>query len=417
MFSPRGIGKTMWVLFVAVLLALKGLKVLLIDRDNPRREVKTRLRSFGATSELPFLKVIAREHAPPLTDARAWAEFPYADYDLVIVDSLDSAAEGIGEQDSAKPSKAIAPLLDIAHRENGPAVLVLGNCVRTGAHSRGSGVIEDRADIVFEVRDCTNLPPERQKTWVEELPPAAAADWASRSSRRKKQVKQRLAFIPSKYRVGEEPEPFIVELNLADEPWTVRDVTDEVDLEGKAQRERLEREAAERTEDAKTALLKEVNRRAEALEPPLYKGRDAIPLLQEKGLTQKQSRRVIEAGDGSEWRLVRLPSEHGTPVAVLPLGHDFFANRGYIKVSDDRKMTPQNPAKNGPLEHPSFGWPLEMEPTERGGLQPVEPTNVTPDPLSVAGSNYKGGGGAKPGTEEDLKSKPPASHSGSRKSG
>ena len=39
--------------FVAVLLALKGLKVLLIDRDNPRREIKSRLRSFGATSELP----------------------------------------------------------------------------------------------------------------------------------------------------------------------------------------------------------------------------------------------------------------------------------------------------------------------------------------------------------------------------
>ena len=209
------------------------------------------------------MKVIAREYAPPLTDARAWAEFPYAEYDWVIVDSLDSAAEGIGDQDSAKPSKAMAPLIDIAHRENGPAVLVLGNCVKTGAHSRGNGVIEDRADIVFEVRDCTGFRPTGQKTWVEELPPAAAADWASRSSRRKKQVKLRLAFIPSKYRVGEEPEPFIVELNLADEPWTVRDVTDEVDLEGKAERERLEKEAAERTEHARTALVEEINRASE----------------------------------------------------------------------------------------------------------------------------------------------------------
>jgi hypothetical protein len=123
-----------------------------------------------------------------LTDARAWAEFPYSEYDLVIVDSLDSAAEGVGEQVSAKPSKAIALLLDIAHRENGPAVLVLGNCVKTGAHSRGSGVIEDRADIVFEVRDCTNFHPSGQKPWVEELPLAGAENWASRSSRRKKQV-------------------------------------------------------------------------------------------------------------------------------------------------------------------------------------------------------------------------------------
>ena len=275
----------------------------------------------------------------------------------MIVDSLDSAAEGIGDQDSAKPSKAMAPLIDIAHR-GGPAVLVLGNCVKTGAHSRGNGVIEDRADIVFEVRDCTGFRPTGQKTWVEELPPAAAADWASRSSRRKKQVKLRLAFIPSKYRVGEEPEPFIVELNLADEPWTVRDVTDEVDLEGKAERERLEKEAAERTEHAKSALVEELNRRVGALEPPLYKDRDAIPLLQKNGLTRKQSRQVIEDGDGFKWRLVPLAGAPSKPVAVLPLGYDFVANRGYIKVSDGGNTTPQKPARNGPFEHSPFRRPL-----------------------------------------------------------
>ena len=369
-FSPRGIGKTMWALFGAVDLSRKGHKVLLIDRDNPRRVVKTRLRSFGAAGDLASLKVISRENAPSLTDARAWEEFPYFDYDLVIVDSLDSAAEGVGEQDSAKPSKAIAPLLDIAHRENGPAVLVLGNCVRTGAHSRGSGVIEDRADIVCEVRDCTSFHPSGKKPWVEELPSADAASWASRSSRRKKQVKLRLAFIPTKFRVGEEPEPFIIELNLADEPWTVRNVTDDVDLEGKAERGRCAREEAERTEHAKTALLEQMNRRVEAGEPPLYKDRDAIPFLQKSGLTRNQSRRVIKDGDGLEWRLVPLVGVHGTPVGVLPLGHDFVTSEGCYKVSGGEKTTPQKPAKTAPSECSSFRHPLEMD-AERAPL----PTN------------------------------------------
>src|ERR1019366_1952690 len=176
----------------------------------------------------------------------AWAEFPYYEYDLVILDSLDSAAEGIGEQDSTKPSLAIAPLLDIARRENGPAVLVLGNTIKSAAHSRGSGVIEDRADIVFVVRDATNFHPTGKKPWVEELPAADAGSWAGRSTRRKRLSRYRLAFIGTKFRVAEEPEPFIVEIDLDTEPWTVRDVTDVVDREGAEARARSaqEREAA-----------------------------------------------------------------------------------------------------------------------------------------------------------------------------
>ena len=152
MFSPRGLGKSLYALWLALQLAKRGLRVLCIDRDNPRHVVRYRLKGFGAENTLAALRVISREKCPPLTNATAWAAFPYSDYDVVILDSFDSAAEGVGEQDSAKPSRAIAPILDIARRENGPAILILGNTVRTAAHSRGSGVIEDRSDIVYEVR-------------------------------------------------------------------------------------------------------------------------------------------------------------------------------------------------------------------------------------------------------------------------
>ena len=205
-FAPRGLGKSLYALWLAVSRARRGLRVLLMDRDNPRHVVRDRLRAFGAAG-VSTLQVITREKCPPLTNAAAWSIFPYAEYDLVILDSLDSAAEGIGEQDSSKPSRAIAPLLDIARRENGPAVLILGNTIKSAQHSRGSGVIEDRADIVYEVRDATDFHPSGSKPWVEELPPAGADSWASRSSRRKEREKYRLAFISTKFRIGQEPEP------------------------------------------------------------------------------------------------------------------------------------------------------------------------------------------------------------------
>jgi hypothetical protein len=122
-FSPRGLGKTLVAHAVAVKHARAGRRVLLIDRDNSRREVKRRLRAWGA-DETPALKVMTRDHAPALTDRAAWAVFRFADYDVVVIDSIDAATEGVGENDSAKPSAAIAPILDLAHRENGPALLL-----------------------------------------------------------------------------------------------------------------------------------------------------------------------------------------------------------------------------------------------------------------------------------------------------
>jgi AAA domain len=320
LFSPRGLGKSLYALWLAVTLAKRGLRVLVLDRDNPRHVVRSRLVSFGVDSALPGLKVLSREKCPPLTNAPAWAQFPYSDYDVVILDSLDSSAEGVGEQDSAKPSRAIAPLLDIARRENGPAVLVLGNTVRAGLHSRGSGVIEDRADIVFEVRDATDFHPTGGlKVWFEELPPADAASWANRSKRRKGREIFRLAFVPTKFRIGQEPEPFVLEINLASEPWSVRDATNEVDREGVAVREQRAREHAEKIASAKAALETEILRRASAGEPPMLKDRDAIPFLTAKpyGLKRTDARDVVNTPDG-RWIVSRIAGRKGHPIGLLP---------------------------------------------------------------------------------------------------
>ena len=368
-FSPRGLGKSLWALFAAVSLAQAGRKVLLIDRDNPSRVVRDRLRSFGATRDLATLKILSRENAPPLTNARAWAEFPYFDYDLVIVDSIDSAAEGIGEQDSTKPSLAIAPLLDIARRENGPAVLLLGNTIKSAKHSRGSGVIEDRADIVFEVRDATNFHPTGKKSWIEELPAADAGSWAGRSTRRKRLSKYRLAFIATKFRIGEEPEPFIVEIDLTAEPWTVRDVTDDVDREGAATRARAAEERATAVQTATESLRTEILRR-EAVGGPVLLKKQAEDFLTSRNLSQKMAREVIKS---PAFETVKLPGK-GHPKGVRLAGKNDTGNRN---------GTPTEPAPDEGFSYGDFGCPHPERPTEMPRNETRYPCGFQGTPISV----------------------------------
>lgn len=326
-FAPRGLGKSLCAISLAVDCSRRGLRVFLIDRDNPRHVVRKRLASFGVTPELQTLRVLGRDKCPPLTNPAAWASFPYGAYDLVILDSLDSAAEGVGEQDSSKPSRALAPLLDIARHEGGPAVLILGNTIKSAQHSRGSGVIEDRADIVYEVRDATDFRATGTRPWAEELPACEASEWASRASRRNRRDRYRLAFVASKFRVGEEPEPFVLEVNLSQEPWTVSDVTGEVDRAGKEASDQRARDKAARLDVGGKALVAEIHRRSTSGEPALRKRQDAEPFLQAAGLRRSEARDLLRDRDGQDWTLVVNPEDRRI-TSVLPpakngdVGHD-----------------------------------------------------------------------------------------------
>ena len=100
--------------------------------------------------------------------------------------------------------------------------------MKSGLHSRGSGVNEDRGDIVYEARDATDLKPTGDKPWWLQLPDAGAAEWGNKAARRKKRNKYRLAFISTKFRIGEEPDPFILEVDHTHDLWTVSDVTEDV---------------------------------------------------------------------------------------------------------------------------------------------------------------------------------------------
>jgi hypothetical protein len=309
-FSPRGLGKTLLLHLLLVALALGGLRILLLDRDNPAREVRRRLRAAGAGALVDSgrFHIMTRDETPPLTDRVAWAQFPFDAYDVAALDSLDASTEGVGEQDSAKPARALAALLDVAHSANGPAVIVLGNTTKSGMAGRGSGVVEDRADIVYEVRDATDFTPTGKVAWWEELPPAARIDWASRATRRKRRDTYRLAIIATKHRVGAEPEPRVVEICLTETPWTWRDVTAELVAAGEQAREDAARDVAERLDRAAVSLVAEIERRDAAKADALTK-REAEGLLQAAGLKRAAARGLVTDRDGQAWMLGPDPAD------------------------------------------------------------------------------------------------------------
>jgi hypothetical protein len=348
------------------------MRILLLDRDNPKHTIRRRLRGLGAADlNLATLKIIPREQCPPLTKPDLWGLFPFADYDLVVVDSFDSFSEGSGEQDSARPSKALAPLLDICHRENGPAVLLLGNTVRSAAHSRGSGVIEDRADVVFEARDATDFRPTGSKpSWVEELPEQGAAKWAARSTRRTRREKFRLALVATKFRDGEEPVPRVYEVSMVDEPWTVCDVTADVDAAGET--------ARNQAKDAKAALIakgvaelrKEIEDRRASGQPEILTN-EAEALLMKACVTQQTAREIINSDS-----FVKVP--------VPGPGH----GKKVVCATEIPKCKTTN--DNTGSAQPDFGRPVSMHPTE---INPHDTRINRGDfetPISVADPSYKG---------------------------
>ena len=186
-------------------------------------------------------------------------------------------------------------------------------------------MIEDRSDIVLEVRDCTNFHPSGKKPWIEELPAADAASWASKSSRRKGQVKFRLAFIPTKFRIGEEPEPFAMEIDTTTNPWTMADVTDCIDQEGAAERERQTQERASAVRAAAEFLKTEILRREANGEPTILK-KQAEEFLASRGIKQKVAREAI---DSPTFEMVEIVGR-GHPKGVRLEGKNDSPNRNNI---------------------------------------------------------------------------------------
>jgi hypothetical protein len=339
--APRGLGKTQVCHSVAVALATGGqfrgeqvqsVRVLLLDRDNPEPVIKGRLRAWGA-AQAQNLCVLTRQSAPDLKDKAAWKHFPVEEYDVLIVDSVGSSTEGITEKEGKQTTEVLATLVDLARKNI--AILLLQNTTKDAVNLKGRGEWADRADIIYEVRDATGLIPSGKKPWWQELPEAGEAAWAERSARRKGRIDFRLAFVPSKFRLAAEPEPFCLELTLPKgAPWTLHDVTADVLQAGEAAKTQQAKTKKEHLEKAAKALAQVVKDRA-ATDAPLLKTEAETFLCREHNLTHKAAREVITTNDGQRWKLQKLEGQKGNPQALLPLSQDG------VRQKYDRAESPQ----------------------------------------------------------------------------
>jgi hypothetical protein len=321
--SPRGLGKTHVAIALCVALTTSGVfrgekvrpaRVLLLDRDNPQSVVKTRLRAWGAKRSVGF-KVLAREQVPPLTDARAWDMVPVEDYDVIVIDSLNAFLEGVTEKEGRQLTEALAILVDIARR--GAAIIVLHNCVKDGSSFKGRQDLVDRVDILYEVRDATGYLPRDEECWWEHLPEAAEWAWADRVKCRQGRSAFRLAFIPSKFRIGTQPDPFCLEISLpAGDEWTLTDVTASMLREGASAEEAARRAMEEKCERAAKVLLRYA--RAHSGESFLSKG-EAENYLREQGdLNRKEARSLLTQEDRRLWDLLQQGGLPGKPWVLIP---------------------------------------------------------------------------------------------------
>src|SRR5262249_23918678 len=154
---------------------------------------------------------------------RAWDDFPAEDHDVLIIDSIGAFTEGVSEKEGKQTQEFVALLKDLAVR--GLAILALANTNKAGTNIRGRGEQMNGVDVIYEARNVTGWTPEDGATWWESLPEAGEHTWQQNTTRQLQGGALRMAFVPTKGRLGTLPEPFVLEMDTTTTPWSMRDVT------------------------------------------------------------------------------------------------------------------------------------------------------------------------------------------------
>lgn len=294
--APRASLKSILMLAIAKELATGGVfrgervpqrRVLLLDRDNPPALLRQRLRSLHIPQDAT-LKVMDRQKAPSLLDKAAWEALPADQYDVIVVDSLGAFTEGVSEKEGRQTQEFLALLRTLAAR--GPAILLLDNTNKAGEGLRGRGEKPNAVDIIYEVRNITNWTPPTRANWWEALPESGEYAWQQRASRRANSEVTRLAFTPSKFRIGTEPEPFVLQIDLRQKPWAVADITEEFELEADDNAKSAADEARAKAKAAEHTLIMKLHEGAMRIG-------DAETFLRGIGLQRNQARNLLNAGN------------------------------------------------------------------------------------------------------------------------
>ena len=430
--APRASCKSLVALYLAVALAQGGTfrgeqlpkrRVLLVDRDNAPALIKKRLTWLGAET-LPYPKVLTRTQAPPLTDAEAWAACPVEDYDVIIVDSLGASTEGVSEKEGKQTQQYLATLKDLAQR--GPAILVLDNTNKAGLNYRGRGEKGDAVDILYEARNITGWTPTHGGDWWEDLPDFGEHTWQQRASRRKGQTVLHIAFVPSKFRGGLDPEPFVLAIDTTQDPWTLDDITEEIATAGERAAEETARLERAKLLAAEMALCQALLTRRP--DNPMLK-REAENFLCAQGLRQKVARTFLMSGGNRDiypqgrWVLREISGARGNPIAVYLVGEEDHNQNNHnpksaptdagspLSISVDGSMpsdqntTPLQPAENLEENISVFWLPpgytsteIDLNPNKENGWCPGggiisvgdPPSNDTDEPCLHEHVNTRG---------------------------
>jgi hypothetical protein len=136
----------------------------------------------------------------------------------------------------------------------------------------------------------------------------------------------RIAFTPTKFRLAIEPEPFVLEIDTREDPWTLVDVTDDLATAGEQAAQEHTRRERQKLEDAAQALVTQLQYR-EASDPL---GKEAaVKFLQDQGVTQRQARKMLEDGFNADvhpgvgrWHLRSIPGGKSHAIGVQLAGVD-----------------------------------------------------------------------------------------------
>jgi len=336
--SPCGSGKSVLALFVIAAIALGGrlfgreLKaesVLLIDVDNPRDEVRRRLKRILAREDAPlgaFKFAGSGEEPPTLMEPQRWATMAADRFKLIVLESQNRLIPA-KETDTQHFQRAVSTLRDLASR--GPAVWLNGNTTKSGQNSRGSGVLRDGVDWSFEVRDATGWAPDGKGTdWWSNLPEANVAAWQAAVSRKRGRSAIRIAIVCNKARSGKTPDPRVVELQMPEDgPWTTVDVTEEIEGAHSGAQRSAKADAEQDYREARDALARLVQERYLAGDPIREAGAVFFLRAEPHKMGRDPATRLVglggAVGDGTaQWRRERWDVARSTnrsnPLVLIP---------------------------------------------------------------------------------------------------
>ena len=180
-------------------------------------------------------------------------------------------------------------------------------------------------DILYEVRNITGWTASHAGDWWEDLPDFGEHTWQQRATRRKGQAVLQIAFIPSKFRGGIDPEPFVLAIDTTQDPWTLDDITEDIATAGCEAAEETARLDRAKLEAAERALVHALQTRPPG--KPMLK-KEAETLLCSQGFRRKgrpylsSQRRQSQSTPPGRWVLRAILGERGHPIGVYLCGEE-----------------------------------------------------------------------------------------------